>query len=159
MGVECYEKTKMIDDKKYQVKIWDTAGQEKFAVMAKSYYQRAHGIILACAVNNRNSFYNLRNWLNSIKDNTNEEKIQIIIIGNKCDLVDEREVSTEEIAKKAKELDVEFFETSAKDNSGIDDAFNTIIDKVVKTIYAKNKTFNLGNSSGDNDKNKSNSCC
>jgi GTPase SAR1 family protein len=62
------------------------------------------------ALNNRNSFYNLRNWLNSIKDNTNKEKIQLIIIANKSDLVDEREVSTDEIAKKARELDVEYFE-------------------------------------------------
>jgi small GTP-binding protein len=158
MGVECYEKTKMIDDKKFQIKIWDTAGQEKFAVMAKSYYQRAHGIVLTCALNNRNSFYNLRNWLNSIKDNTNEEKIQLIIIANKSDLVDEREVSTDEITKKARELDVEYFETSAKDNSNIETAFNTIIEKVVKTVYAKKKTFSLGTSTSSSD-NKGSKCC
>jgi Ras-related protein Rab-1A len=158
MGMECYEKTKIIDDKKFQIKIWDTAGQEKFAVMAKSYYQRAHGIILTCAINNRNSFYNLRNWLNSLKDNTDGEKIQIIIIANKSDLIEEREVSTEEIAGKAKELGVEYYETSAKDNSNIELAFNTVVDKVVKTIYSKHKTFSLGTSNSDSHS-KPSKCC
>jgi small GTP-binding protein len=156
MGVECYEKIKIIDDKKFQIKIWDTAGQEKFAVMAKSYYQRAHGIILACSINNRNTFYNLKNWLNSIKDNANMGEIKIIIIANKSDLVEEREVSTDEIAKKAKELDVEYFETSAKDNSNIENAFNTIIDKVVKTVYKKSRTFSLGSGKADG---KGKRCC
>jgi small GTP-binding protein len=156
MGVECYEKVKIIDDKKFQIKIWDTAGQEKFAVMAKSYYQRAHGIILTCAVNNTNSFYNLKNWLNSLKDNTNEEKIQIIIIANKCDLVDEREVSTEEIAKKAKEINAEYFETSAKDNTNIENAFNSIIDKVVRNVYSKTRTFSL---TSPNNSGKNKRCC
>jgi small GTP-binding protein len=158
MGVECYEKTKIIDDKKFQIKIWDTAGQEKFAVMAKSYYQRAHGIILTCAINNRNSFYNLRNWLNSLKDNTNEEKIQIIIIANKSDLEDEREVSVDEISKKAGELNVEYFQTSAKDNNNIEDAFNTIIDKVVSAVYAKDRTFSL-RSGAKKDSNEKSKCC
>jgi small GTP-binding protein len=155
MGVECYDKDKYIENKKYLIKIWDTAGQEKFAVMAKSYYQRAHGLVLACAINNKNSFNNLKNWLNSIKENTVAESIQLIIIANKCDLNDEREVSTEEIAKKAKELNVEYFETSAKENINIDEAFNTIVDKVFKNVYNKPKGFDLNKGSSGGKK----GCC
>lgn len=125
--------------------------------MAKSYYQRAHGIIIACAINNRNSFINLKNWLNSIKDNTNHESIQLIIIGNKVDLENDREVKTEEIELKAKELNIEFFETSAKQNTKIDEAFDNIIDKVFKNIYKNPNGFNL-NKSGNSDK-KSKICC
>ena len=152
MGIEFFEKVKIINNKKFQVKIWDTAGQEKFAAVAKSYYQRAHGIILTCAINNRNSFYNLRNWLNSIKDTVNEENIQLIIIANKCDLNSEREVTTEEIAQKANELNIEYFETSAKENINIDEAFDTITNKVFNKVYNKSGGLDLkkkGKSSGN----------
>jgi small GTP-binding protein len=154
MGIEFYEKIQTIDNKKIQVKIWDTAGQEKFAAIAKSYYQRAHGIILTCAINNRKSFNNLRNWLSSIKDTVNEENIQLIIIANKCDLEAEREVSKHEIADKAKELDIEYFETSAKDNCNIDEAFDTITNKVYDKVYNKNVGISLSKS----DKKFSNCC-
>jgi small GTP-binding protein len=157
--VECYDKVKFIEDKKYQIKVWDTAGQEKFAVMAKSYYQRAHGIIVTCALNNRNTFYNLKNWLNSIKENTDTDTIQLIILANKCDLKDEREVETSEIADKARELGIEYFETSAKENIEIDEAFNKIIDKVFNAVYNKERgiSLNSGQNSKSNDSGKR--CC
>ena len=158
--MECYEKDRYIDNKKLLIKIWDTAGQEKFAVMAKSYYQRAHGIIITCACNNKGSFYNLKNWLSSIKDNTQTESIQLIIVANKCDLVEEREVLKEEIENKAKELQVEYFETSAKENMNIDEAFNTIIEKVYKNVYNPQKGFELGkDSSNSNSSGISKKCC
>jgi small GTP-binding protein len=149
---------KIIDNKKFQVKIWDTAGQEKFAVIAKSYYQRAHGIILTCSITNRSSFNNIKNWLNSIKENTNEDSIQLIIIANKIDLENEREVKTEEISKKAKELNIEYYETSAKENINIDESFNKIIEKVHRNLYNKQQGFALGNKK-DNDKGKEGSKC
>lgn len=125
------------------IKIWDTAGQEKFAVMAKNYYQRAHGIVLTFALDKRSSFSNLKNWLNAIKDNTTQE-IPILIMANKKDLVETREVSEEEIIEKAKELNVEYFECSAKENIMIDEAFDAIIKKVFNNVYlSKAKGFDL----------------
>lgn len=126
--------------------------------MAKSYYQRAHGIILACAINNRNSFYNLKNWLNSIKENTQADTIKLIILANKCDLEEEREVKTEEVESRAKDLNVEFYETSAKENINIDIAFNSIIDQVFKNVYNKPKGFNLGDE-GENEGGEKKRCC
>ena len=149
LGVACYEKDKFIDDKKYLIKIWDTAGQEKFAVMSKSYYQRAHAIIITCAINNRNSYFNLKNWLNSIKDNTMADSIQMIIIANKCDLGHDREVSTEELKEKADELNIEYFETSAKENIKIDEAFDTVVKKVFNNIYKRQKGFDLNKNNGE----------
>ena len=116
------------------IKVWDTAGQEKFAVMAKSYYKRAHGMIIACAINNRGTFENLRTWLNSVRENA-EAEIQIILIANKCDLEEEREIKKEEIKSKADELGIEFFETSARTNYNVDEAFDKIIQKVYKSVY------------------------
>lgn len=143
LGVECFDKIKYVNEKKIQIKIWDTAGQEKYAVMAKNYYQRAHGIILTFALNERSSFNNLKNWLSAIDDATSQE-IPLIIIANKKDLVDQRQISEEEIIDKAKSLNIEYFETSAKENLLIDDAFEKIIEKVFNNNYLKkSKAFNL----------------
>jgi small GTP-binding protein len=151
IGVECYDKAKIIDDKRFQIKIWDTAGQEKYAVMSRNYYQRANGIVLTCSLTNRDSFNNLKNWLHSIKENSSQQEIQLIIMANKCDLLEEREVKTEEIAQKAKELGVEYFETSAKENINLDEAFNCIINKIYKNY---NNTYSNGAFSLDNKNNQ-----
>ena len=152
--MNCYEKTVDIEGKNYLIKIWDTAGQEKFAVMARSYYQRAHGMIVACAIDNRSSFENMKTWLNSVKENA-ETGVQIILIANKCDL-DMREVSKQEITAKAESLGIEFFETSAKSNINIDEAFQKIIDKVFKSVYSKTTGITVGNT---NDPSTSGKCC
>ena len=72
------------------------------------------------------------------------ETIQLIIIANKSDLGEEREVSTQEIAEKAKELNVEYYETSAKDNTNIDEAFEVIIKKVFNNTYNKQGGITIG---------------
>jgi GTPase SAR1 family protein len=111
--------------------------------MAKNYYQRAHGIILTFALDKRSSFNNLKNWLNAIRDNTTQE-IPLIIMANKKDLVDTREVPEEEIIEKAKELNVLYFESSAKENIMIDEAFDKIIKMVYDSVYvSKTKGFDL----------------
>jgi len=111
--------------------------------MAKNYFQRAHGIVLTFALDKRSSFSNLKNWLNAIKDSTTND-IPLIIMANKKDLVETREVSEDEIIKKAKELNVEYFECSAKENIMIDEAFDKIIKNVFDNVYlSKKKGFDL----------------
>jgi GTPase SAR1 family protein len=102
---------------------------------------------------------NLKNWLNSIKENANQDSIQLIIIANKCDLAGEREISRGEIDQKAKDLNVEVFETSAKENINIDEAFDTIIDKVFKNVYHKPKGFDLNRSNSEGGNNGKKNCC
>lgn len=137
-----YDKIVTLDDKQYQVTVWDTAGQEKFAVMAKNYYQRAHGMVVVFAINDRRSFENVRIWLSSIKEYA-EEDIQIILVGNKSDLQEEREVLTEEIRAQAEEFKMEFFETSSKENSNVTEAFDKIIHKIYSTVYSKPEGITL----------------
>jgi small GTP-binding protein len=157
IGIEHYDKIVTYDDKDYLYKVWDTAGQEKFRVMARNYYQKAHGMILTCAINNRSSFENLRVWINALKDNVGLDRIQLIVIANKCDLDNERCVSTEEIQQKANELGVEYYETSAKSGKGIDEAFDTIFRKVFLSVYKlEGKGFSLN---GDKNNNPSDSHC
>jgi len=136
LGVDSYEKLVELENKQFLVKVWDTAGQEKFAVLAKNYYQRAHGMIVVCAINDRRSFENIRIWLASIKESA-EEDIQIILVANKCDLQEEREVPSEEIRAKAEEHRLEYFETSSKENTNVNEAFDKIIQKIYHTIYDK----------------------
>jgi hypothetical protein len=124
--------------------------------MSRSYYQKAHGMILACAVNNRDSFSNLRVWLDSLKDCVGEDNnIQLIVLGNKCDLEDQIEVSEEELKMKADELGVEYFLTSAKTGQNIEEAFDTIFQKVYGSVYSK-KGFALGDKGNHNDDSR---CC
>jgi small GTP-binding protein len=142
--VDYYEKIMPIEDKQYLIKVWDTAGQEKFAVMAKNYYKRAHGMIVVCAINDRNSYENIRTWLSSIKENA-EDDIQIILIANKSDLEEEREVLTEDLRAKAEEHKIEFFETSSKENTNVNEAFDKIIHKIYNTAYSKPEGIDLKN--------------
>jgi len=138
IGIENYDKVIVFKNKEYLIKIWDTAGQEKFRVMSRSYYRKAHGMILACDVNNRNSFSNISMWLNALKDSVDtESNIQLIIIGNKCDLEDQREVTEEELGKKADDLGVDYIMTSAKTGQGIEEVFDLMFKKVHSSIYTK----------------------
>jgi small GTP-binding protein len=145
IGIEYYDKLINFDDKNYLFKVWDTAGQEKFRVMARSYYQKAHGMILTCSLDNRESFENLKIWLITLKECVGLEEIQLIILANKCDLDEERQVSEEEIKTRAKELGIEYFETSAKTGQNIDLAFQTIFKKVYSRVYKRGRCgFDLG---------------
>lgn len=149
IGIEHYDKVIKHENKDFLFKVWDTAGQEKFRVMSRSYYQKAHGMILTCALNNRESFSNLRVWLNSLKESVgSDSNIQLIIIANKFDLEEEKEVEEAEINQKAEELGIEYFLTSAKTGKDIDEAFDTIFKKVYKSVYSK-KGFGLGEGGKD----------
>ena len=95
IGVDFKVKTLDINDKKIKMQIWDTAGQERFRTVVATYFRGAHGILLLYDVTNKDSFKNLENWLIEIEKNA-QEKVLKILIGNKCDLTDDREITTEE---------------------------------------------------------------
>merc|ERR1712176_497864 len=100
----------------------DTAGQERFRTITSAYYRGADGIILVYDITDRESFSHVGDWLNEVNRYVNENTCKILI-GNKCDNVDERQVSTEEAKKKAEELGIAFIEASAKDATNVEAAF------------------------------------
>ena len=117
IGVEFYTKLqnfKTLKNKQKQktLQIWDTAGQERFRGMAGSYYRRALGVLLVYDITNKKSFENLPKWLKEIKAYTNP-KTEISLIGNKCDLVKEREVRREEAIFFCEKFGIVFWEVSA----------------------------------------------
>jgi small GTP-binding protein len=142
--MDYYEKVVTSNNQKYLIKFWDTAGQEKYRTLTRSYYKKAHGIIVACSLEDRNSFHNLTNWLNSIKDNTKED-IQLIIIGNKSDLNDTRQVKSYELDELARKRDIHCFETSAKDNSNITEAIEVLVNSVIEKGINKAPSFSIFN--------------
>ncbi|CCW62851.1 unnamed protein product [Phytomonas sp. EM1] len=113
-----------------KLQIWDTAGQESFRSITRSYYRGASGALLVYDVTNRSSFAHLQSWLEDARANA-ATAVVIMLIGNKCDLEGERQVSREEGEAFARKHGLLFTETSAKTALNVDDAFL----KTAATIY------------------------
>ena len=148
IGVDFKVKTLTINEKKVKMQIWDTAGQERFRTVVATYFRGAHGILLLYDVTNKDSFKNLENWLIEIEKNA-QEKVLKILIGNKCDLTDDREISTEEGKAFALRNGMEFMETSAKMNTNVTEAFETL----GKLMIEFNSKGNQGTQKNNDNKN------
>ncbi len=101
---------------------WDTAGQERFKTITSSYYKGAHGIIVTYDMTDRESFSAIENWMNEVEKHASDN-ISRILVGNKCDMEDSRQVSTDEGKELAEHYNVRFLETSAKDCKNVEEAF------------------------------------
>ena len=112
-----------------KIQLWDTAGQERFRTIAKSYYKGAHGIVLIYDVTVKKTYDNIRKWLNQIK-NEASRRISIILVGNKIDCDDKREVTKEEGQKLADSNQLPFYEASAKESININECFQDLIEKI-----------------------------
>ena len=157
-------KKKVLDNKSYDINLWDTAGQEKYRSLTKIFIKEAKIAILVYAIDNKNSFNDLNMWLNTIKE-INSDKIILGIAANKADLYKKAEVTDEEGKAYAKEIGAEWRSTSSLlDDSGIDDLVDVLFKKYIKekslrktasftaqdTIVLKNK---------QNDENEKNAGC
>lgn len=98
------------------------AGQERFRTITSSYYRGAHGIVVVYDVTNPESFQNVQKWLQEI-DRYAGEDVHRLLVGSKADLTSERKVSTEEAKELADQMNLELVETSAKENTQVDEAF------------------------------------
>ena len=129
VGVEFGSINITIDNKIVKGQIWDTAGQERYRAITSAYYKGAHGAFVVFDVTQRETFDAVDRWVNDLRNNT-DERLVIVLIGNKSDLEDKRVVKKEEGEEKAKEKDIAFLETSALTASNIDKAFNEMLFKV-----------------------------
>ena len=112
---------------------WDTAGQERFRTLTASYYRGAQGILIVYDVTDRETFDNVRTWIVEI-EKYSQAGVCKILVGNKCDMEDKRQVSREEGEELANHYQMPFLETSAKNSLNVDDAFVTM----TKEIKEKN---------------------
>ena len=131
VGVEFGSKLIKKNDKIIQLQIWDTAGQERYKSITSAYYKGAKGAFVVYDITKEKTFKNIDKWILDLKANGNED-ILIILIGNKLDLEKNREVMVNDVKRKAEELKVAYFETSALDGSNIEHAFDVIVGEMVK---------------------------
>lgn len=127
-----------INDKKIKLQIWDTAGQESFKSITRSYYRGAAGALLVYDITRKETFNHLTSWLEEVRQNGNPD-IMFMLIGNKADLDSRRQVSTEEGERFAKENGLIFLETSAKTSFNVEQAFlqtsQMIYDNIDRGVY------------------------
>ena len=160
IGYDCKTKIITIDKKKVKVNLWDTAGQEKYLSINKSFFQKIDGVMLVYDITKLESFENVQNWIETIKDY--DEKMPAVLVGNKSDMEEKRIISDEEGKKLAEENNLKFFETSALNGNNIEKAFVYFCGEVLK--YLKNdKKYYLDNFSLDKSHkskiNKKKKCC
>ena len=129
IGVDFKIRTFELSSKTVKLQIWDTAGQERFKTITSSYYKGAHGIILTYDITDKQSFKDIENWLTEVEKFANENVIKLLV-GNKCDLESQRQVTFDEGKEYADSLGIQFLETSAKNNSNVEKAFFTLANEI-----------------------------
>lgn len=159
-------KTLDVNGKKVKLQIWDTAGQERFKNITASYYRGGNGVLVVYDITERASFENLNSWLIEIEKNATKNVFKVLI-GNKCDLEEKRQVSTKEGEEFALSNGMKFLETSAKTDSKVKDAFELLAKEIIKlndnkqSFEKKNQksSITIGPNSGLDIKQKKNGCC
>ena len=170
IGVEFGAKTIDINGKSIKIQIWDTAGQEAFQAITRTYYKGAIGALLVYDITRRETFTHVTKWLDDVRTNSSKN-VTVILIGNKKDLEDKRQVSYEEGEAFAKENGLMFLETSAKTAYNVVESFNlsaqcilnnierTGIDPTISSNINLNKGMEGVNQGGINGPNAKNACC
>ena len=129
-----FKEIKLKDGNTISLKLIDTAGQEKYRSLAKSYFNNADAVLFVFSINSCNSFDNIKNWINLFIQNfSSEGYVAKYLVGNKSDL--ERKVSNDMINQFKEEYkDVKYYETSAKENGGIEELFQELAEDLYKIL-------------------------
>ncbi|CAA7407714.1 unnamed protein product [Spirodela intermedia] len=135
IGVEFQTQKMDIDGKEVKAQIWDTAGQERFRAVTSAYYRGAVGALVVYDISRRQTFDSIGRWLNELHTHS-DMNVVTILVGNKTDLQDAREVGTDEGKALAEAHSLFFMETSALDSSNVKAAFETVV-KEIYTILSR----------------------
>ncbi|KAG7539918.1 Small GTPase [Arabidopsis thaliana x Arabidopsis arenosa] len=126
IGIDFLSKTMYLEDRTVRLQLWDTAGQERFRSLIPSYIRDSSVAIVVYDVSNRQTFLNTSKWIEDVHRERGQSNVIIVLVGNKTDLVEKRQVSISEGEDKGKEYGVMFIETSAKENFNIKALFRKI---------------------------------
>ena len=125
IGVDYIYKDIIYNDLKIKLQIWDTSGEERFRSITRNFYRNTDALFLVFDLTKKDSFECIKNWLTDAKEYNSD--LKIILVGNKIDLVNEREVPEEKAKNFATKNKLEYIETSAKDGTNIQNAFDALI--------------------------------
>lgn len=142
MGIDFRLKDIDFGDKRVPFQLWDTAGQDRYRAITTAYYRGAQGVAIVYDTTSKKSFRNIRTWMRSLEQHAPRE-ISKVLVGNKCDLDSEREVSEDMGRDLADEYGTAFFETSAMTGHGVDACFMHLARQV------KQRMDNAGSTGGD----------
>ena len=155
---DSYRTTINVNNQDIIINILDTAGQEEFYALRDQYMRSGDGYIIVFSITSVTSFLEvnaIKEQLNIVLDADNNTLIPIILVGNKCDLEEYRQVQSSDAQRLAEEWRVKYFETSAKNKTNI----NRIFEELVYLIEANNQT-NIQNTSNQNEHSHYNhNCC
>ena len=140
VGVEYAVKNIIYNNTNYSVKVFDTAGQENFKSLTRGYFKGSAVALVVYDITQESSFENVERWVSDCRDSA-PSTVLIALIGNKSDLEKERKISKEKAKEFAKENDMIFFETSALNGNGIENAFNKCVEIIDENI--RNGKYNL----------------
>lgn len=145
IGVDFMMKSIIYEDQTIKLQIWDTAGMEKYKQITVSYYRGAQAAIVCFDLTNKTSFENVSRWIGEFTQNCNPmfQKI-IILVGNKADLTDEREVKQEEIDTYTTLNNYTYYECSSKTGDNVEDLFYNLA-KILYTSYKNNMNNQIKN--------------
>jgi len=154
VGVEYFITNKTLSDgKKYKIKIYDTAGQERYRSLCLGTIRGCDGIILMYDITRKNTFDLISQWIENI--NQLKENCPLVIVGNKCDLEDKRKVTKEEGLEIAKNYKTVYFDSSAKQGINVENTFEELINRIIHNInLEKEKNVNIKLEKGKKNKQK-----
>ncbi|KAJ2779097.1 GTPase Ryh1 [Coemansia javaensis] len=125
IGIDFLSKTMYLEDRTVRLQLWDTAGQERFRSLVPSYIRDSSVALVVYDITNRDGFAQTSKWIEIVHAERGDD-VLIVLVGNKTDLSDARQVSTEEGERKARELNIMFMETSAKAGHNVKTLFKKI---------------------------------
>ena len=165
VGVEFMCKNYSINGKIFKIEMWDTAGQERYKSITAAYYKGAKGAMIVYDVTNKQSFDNVDKWHHEIKEKASKV-INIMMIGNKTDLTDSIQVTSDMSKSKATALEIPVMETSALDASNVKEAFYQLLGEMYKSVSgitegegASEGKVSSGVALDTNKGEKNNNCC
>ena len=160
IGIDFQIKNLVIKKKKIRLQIWDTAGQERFRNIAKNYFQSSDGFLVVYDIANKDSFETLDYWIEEIKSNS-PIMTQIILGGNKCDIIDERQIKTDDGKTYAKNKNIKFYEVSAKQGTNVNEVFECLVKDILNNFSPNENSKKRGTKKlcVPIQKQKKSSCC
>ena len=159
IGIDFRTKIIHVYGRDVKLKIWDTAGQERYHNITNQIYKGADGIILVYDVNDEVSFTKIKDWIEQITSNISQDELSLVLLGNKSD-IEERIISKERGQEMAEYLKVKYYETSALNGTGIDEAFEGLTKEIMKkkkVVDVDGRNISLSSQSGQ--KKQAKSCC